>query len=243
VLLELIAELVVFAALVVCGYAGIKMYVSYRQPQLAALLVQRRLAVLASLMLAAIGVKIFEDVLGNESSAVDTAVLWFIHRHVPAAFGGFFDAVTVSGSAVVLGLASAFAAAALMLIKRRLEAGLIVASVVMATLFVYVIKTLSVRDRPGLWETQWYWGSSFPSGHTLATAAFSIAVALCLARIWPRSGVWAMAVALAWSALVALSRLVLGVHWPTDVLAALCLGIFIPLAISMYFDLRSSSGI
>ena len=87
-----------------------------------------------------------------------------------------------------------------------------------------------------LWETQSYWGSSFPSGHTLSSAAFATGAALCLARIWPRVATLARATALSWIGLVALSRLVLGVHWPSDVLAALCLGVLIPLSLSVVFD-------
>jgi membrane-associated phospholipid phosphatase len=39
-----------------------------------------------------------------------------------------------------------------------------------------------------------------------------------------------------WAGLVACSRPVLGVHWPSDVLAALCLGVFTPLLFSVAFD-------
>jgi undecaprenyl-diphosphatase len=100
------------------------------------------------------------------------------------------------------------------------------------------MKAIVGRARPALWEAQWYWGSSFPSGHTLSTAAFATAAALCVARIWPRSGTLAMALAVSWAGLVAVSRLVLGVHWPSDVLVAMCLGFFIPLMISVANDLR-----
>lgn len=80
------------------------------------------------------------------------------------------------------------------------------------------------------------WGSSFPSGHTLSTAAISTAAALSVARIWPQAGTSAMTLAVLWTGLVAVPRLVLGVHWPSDVLAALCIGVFMPLVISVAFD-------
>lgn len=57
---------------------------------------------------------------------------------------------------------------------------------------------------------------SFPSGHTLHAVSFSI---VALAH-YPRLA-WLL---LPFTALVALSRVVLGLHWPSDVLAALLIG-------------------
>lgn len=59
---------------------------------------------------------------------------------------------------------------------------------------------------------------SFPSGHT--TAAFAFGVALC--AVLPQK--WAKAAALIAAALMGLSRLYVGVHFPTDVLAGAVIG-------------------
>ena len=47
-----------------------------------------------------------------------------------------------------------------------------------------------------------------------------------------------MTLSVLWTSLVAVSRLVLGVQWPSDVRVAMCLGFFIPLMISVANDLR-----
>ena len=60
--------------------------------------------------------------------------------------------------------------------------------------------------------------NSFPSGHT--TAAFAFGVALFL-TVRPK---WAKAAALTAAALMGLSRLYVGVHFPTDVLAGAVIG-------------------
>ena len=127
---------------------------------------------------------------------------------------------------------------ALLVARRRFEAVLLCSSVITATLVVWGMKAIVGRARPALWEAQWYWSSSFPSGHTLSTTAFATAAALCVARIWLYAGSLAIALAVLWTSLVAVSRLVLGVHWPSDVLVALCLGFFILLMISVANDLR-----
>lgn len=240
-LFNVVADIAKLGLFIVCAYVLLGAYARRRRPQWTEHLTKRRLAVLGILTLAVGGIKLIEDVVAKESGPVDEAVLWFFRNHVPAALDGFFEVVTLSGSARFLVPLSALAAVALLVARRRLEALLMAASVVTATLVVWGMKAIVGRARPALWEAQWYWGSSFPSGHTLSTAAFATAAALCVARIWPWAGTTAMALALLWTSLVAVSRLVLGVHWPSDVLAAMCLGAFIPLLISVANDLRRQS--
>ncbi len=240
-LFDIAADIAKLFLFIVCGYALLGAYARWQRPQWTEHLTNRRLAVLGVLTLAVGGIKLIEDVVAKESGPVDEAILWFIRKHVPAALNGFFAVVTFSGSARFLVPVAVLAAMALLVARRRFEAVLLGASVVTATLVVWGMKAIVGRARPALWEAQWYWGSSFPSGHTLSTAAFATAAALCVARIWPRTGSLAMALAMVWTGLVAISRLVLGVHWPSDVLAAVCLGAFIPLLISVANDLRRRS--
>ena len=230
-LFDIAADIAKISLFVVFAYALLAAYAQRRKPRWAERLTTRRVAVLAALALAMAAIKVIEDVVAKESGPVDEAILWFIRDHVPAALNGFFAWVTLSGSARFLLPVAVVATVALVIARRRFEALLVGASVVTATLVVWGMKVFVGRARPALWEAQWYWGSSFPSGHTLSTAAFATAAALCAARIWPRAASLAMAVALLWTSLVGLSRLVLGVHWPSDVLAAMCLGAFIPLLI------------
>ncbi len=228
---------------VVCAYLALGAYARHAQTPWLLAVASRRLAVLALLALLVVGVKVFEDVVSRESGPIDTAILWFIRDNTSPAMVGFFTVVTLSGAGKFLVPASAVLSIWLFIARRQREGVLLAASMVSAWLMTYALKALVDRARPELWSDAWYWGSSFPSGHTLSTAAFATASALIAWRIWPCSRYAALPLALLWICLVGLSRLVLGVHWPSDVLAAVCLGAFLPLAISLGLDIyRHRSG-
>lgn len=237
-LFELVEDTMKLALIVACLYFALGAYVRRKQPTWSEPLEKRRLVVLFVLVLAVSAIKVSEDVLGGESGPIDEAILIFIRGHVPDTLTGFFEAITFSGSSKVLFPLASVATIALLCAKRRFEALLLAASVIIGATVVYVVKAAVGRARPALWETEWYWGSSFPSGHTLVVAAFATAAVVCVSRIWPAAREFALSIALLWIFLVGFSRLVVGVHWPTDVLAAACIGAFLPLAMSVALELR-----
>ena len=237
---ELIEDIVKLTVIVAFFYYALSTFVRKKQPGLAETVEKKRLAILFGLILVVLAIKISEDVLGGESGPLDNAVLLFIHSHLPASLMPFFSAVTITGSSKFLFPFTAGVTILLLLAKRRPEALLLAASQISAALVIIIIKTSVARDRPSLWETEWYWGTSFPSGHTLAVATFATAATLCVLKIQPRAHNIAMVLATLWIFLVGFSRLVLGVHWPTDVLAAACIGTFLPLAIGAVMHIRQA---
>lgn len=238
VIFELIDEMVELTLIVACIYFVIRAYLRLQQPEWAASIMNHRLIGLMVLVLAVSAIKVSEVVLGGESGPIDKALLLFVHSHVSSTLIGFFKAITITGSSRVLFPLTTAVTIALLYAKRRFEALLVAGSVISAAIVIYVVKTIVGRARPALWDVEWYWGSSFPSGHTLAVAAFATAVVLCVNRIRPALHKLALSVAILWIVMVAISRLVLGAHWPTDVLTAACIGAFLPLAMSVVLELR-----
>ncbi|MEO6565951.1 MAG: phosphatase PAP2 family protein [Casimicrobiaceae bacterium] len=229
-MIELTEEFLKLAAIVTFLYVALVAYAGWRRPAWADAVAKRRFQILLMLVLAAVAIKVAAIVVNGESGDFDERLLRFIHAHVPASLDGFFQAVTVTGSVKTILPLLAIVVVALLMAKRRFEALLLSFSLASSFGLGYILKTMIGRARPALWDTEWYWGSSFPSGHTLTTAAVATAAALCAGRIWTGRRHLAILVAMVWTGAVGLSRMVLGVHWPTDVLAAMCLGALLPLA-------------
>jgi undecaprenyl-diphosphatase len=111
--------------------------------------------------------------------------------------------------------------------RRRPLPGLaVIAGVLGAIVIQNVDKALVGRPRPPVHQLEAVSGTSFPSGHAAEAAAFFLVVAVMLVRgaraRWMRLLVAGTAIVLI--AAVALSRVYLGVHYPTDVAAGLLLG-------------------
>jgi undecaprenyl-diphosphatase len=115
---------------------------------------------------------------------------------------------------------------AIMLAKYRdVEAVGYLAIVVAAELVLAnAAKVVIDRPRPQIDQLVGWSGSSFPSGHSAASAAVYLSIALVMLGRAPGSGHRLVAAALAVAVLVATSRVLLGVHWATDVVGGLTLG-------------------
>lgn len=91
-----------------------------------------------------------------------------------------------------------------------------------------LIKRMVPRDRPSRYFAEFVapderiFHGSFPSGHT--TTSFALATILVLATRGGRRA-WIGQLAVLWAALVGISRIYRGVHWPSDVAAGALLGI------------------
>lgn len=135
--------------------------------------------------------------------------------------------VTSLGSISVLTLAVLVTAGFLSLARRRHSAIYVLAASAGGALLSTALKSLFDRPRPDVvMHLVNVSSASFPSGHALGATAVYLTLAVLLARELPRRRLRAFtgAVAALIVVIIGASRIYLGVHWPTDVLAGWCMG-------------------
>lgn len=136
------------------------------------------------------------------------------------------DITALGGYTVVT--AVAFVAVGYLAILRRWGViALVLVSLLGGTILNNVMKETFNRPRPDLvahlveFET-----ASFPSGHAMLSAVAYLTIGALLAQVQAqrRLKIYIFGVAVVLTLLIGFSRVYLGVHWPTDVLAGWCIG-------------------
>lgn len=169
---------------------------------------------------AAVAVRVELDASGSFDLA--GILVWRSSGEVPSALIVIVRDISALGGAVVRNLFALAVVAWLLVAGLRRQAVFVVLAVASSAALAASLKWLIARPRPDilnhLVEVS---DTSFPSGHSFNAAATYFAVALALAALARTEGARAalIAVAAILSLAVAWSRVWLGVHYPTDVIA------------------------
>lgn len=159
-------------------------------------------------------------------AGLDSSVTEWGDRHATAWSHDALTVVTQLGETwLVVLVALVVTGVELARTRSRWVAPFLLAVILGDKLLTEAIKQLVDRARPALEPVAATLGPSFPSGHTSTAAASWAAFALVAGRWWGRRAWPALAgVAVGIAVGVACSRVLLDVHWLTDVLAGLALG-------------------
>jgi undecaprenyl-diphosphatase len=174
------------------------------------------------------------EVIAGDTTAFDRAVfLFFRQPGDPASTIGplwLKEAardLTALGSTVVLGLVFVSVIGYLIIVWKRAAALLVLGAVLGGQFLSTLLKLLFDRPRPDLVpDAPHEFTASFPSGHALLSAVTYLTLGALLARVQPSRNArkYLLGLAIILTVLIGISRVYLGVHWPTDVLAGWCVG-------------------
>jgi membrane-associated phospholipid phosphatase len=166
--------------------------------------------------------------------ALDASIELAVHRLDSAAGDAVMKTATLIGSNVVLLPAVALVALLAIRLRRRAIAIVIVVDTIAVICAYSALKVVFSRERPRLFDkialpTDW----SFPSGHSMSALGIYGVIAAALIALYPGARRATLAAAIALIAAIGLSRIYLGVHWPSDVLGGF-LGGVPPLVLSVH---------
>ena len=177
-------------------------------------------------------VEIADDMTEADGQAFDQMVLhwmqpvagqprgpWWLHEATAD--------ITSLGGIAVLGLFAIVAIGILFILRKRLSAFLLVLGLAGGVALSEGLKALFERQRPpAAYQAVETLNASFPSGHALLSTVFYLTVAVMMTRAFPRQRLkaYVLGVGMVFALLVGVTRVYLGAHWASDVMAGWCVG-------------------
>ncbi len=181
-----------------------------------------------------------DEVVEGDTRRLDRALLLAMRTSDPAdpVGPGWLEELgrdfTALGGVGVLTLITICAFVYLLLDRKRRAALLLLAASGGGLVFSSLLKWFFERPRPDLVPHESIvYTASFPSGHSMMAAVTYLTIGALLARTHgqKRFKAFFFAIAVVLTVLVGISRVYLGVHWPTDVLAGWAMGALWALAV------------
>lgn len=173
-----------------------------------------------------------EIVLKN-SIDFDTLVISYVRTHETQALIEFMIVYTFFGSAQFLLPAYIILIVFYLFKKNKSYAIGVALTGSLSTTLMFILKNIFKRHRPSIPLIKSIVGYSFPSGHSLSSFVFCSLIAFLIFQTTLKKSVkYIIAFCLLLSTFtIGLSRIVLNVHYPSDVLAGFCLGfVFVVIA-------------
>lgn len=180
--------------------------------------------------------EIADAVSEGEVSSLDSKILFLFRESAdaskpigPERLQYIVRDVTALGSSTILTIITLFVVVFLFLKKEIRSIVYVLSAAIGGGVLVQVLKVFFSRERP---DYALHLASeltmSFPSGHSAMSAVVYLSLAVLVSRIEKskKSSIFIIATALIISFIVGLSRIYLGVHYPTDVLAGWMIGLF-----------------
>ncbi|HAZ43278.1 MAG TPA: phosphatidic acid phosphatase [Cyanobacteria bacterium UBA11369] len=169
---------------------------------------------------------IADEVLENQTQKIDSAILLaLLSLHTPL-LDRVMRVITFVGEPSFLLVICLIVASWLLWSRHRSAATTLAIACIGAIGLNFLLKNLFARTRPMLWQrsvdVSFY---SFPSGHAMVSLVIYGMLSYLLATRFHRKSKSILSVTILLIAAIGLSRLYLGVHWPTDVIAGYAAGL------------------
>ena len=153
----------------------------------------------------------------------------------------FYKMITIIADTYQSAIITILLVALLYIKKYYREALFLTVTMSVCGLAMPLLKNIFSRERPNFYRLIEISGYSFPSGHTTSATTMYLTLAIILLSIMKKlNKYFVFSIAVLGIVIIGSSRIYLGVHYPTDVMAGICLGISIVSTVYILYYSNSS---